>query len=55
MNDDKSKPWPPRSATAPLKVKAPDPALNDLGQEGCCESNIKQNTTDQGQRKDLGD
>ena len=33
---------------------ARDPAPDDLGHEGM-ESNIKQNTTDQGQRKDRGD
>jgi hypothetical protein len=33
---------------------APDPTPDDLGHEGM-ESNIKQNTTDQGQRKDRGD
>jgi hypothetical protein len=33
---------------------ARDPAPDDLGHEGT-ESNIKQNTTDQGQRKDRGD
>jgi len=31
-----------------------DPAPDDLGHEGM-ESNIKQNTTDHGQRKDRGD
>jgi hypothetical protein len=45
---------PPQSGTAPLKAIVPDPAPNDLGHEGF-ESNIKQNTTDQGRRKDRGD
>jgi hypothetical protein len=33
---------------------APDPRPDELGHEGL-ESNIKQNTTDQGERKDRGD
>jgi hypothetical protein len=39
----------PRASSIPR-----DPAPDDLGHEGM-ESNIKQNTTDQGQRKDRGD
>ena len=57
-----SKPTPPTALDPPGGEQQPrvlskisqDPAPDDLGHEGM-ESNIKQNTTDQGQRKDRGD
>lgn len=49
-------PLPSESAGQPARAPgiARDPTPDDLGHEGM-ESNIKQNTTDQGQRKDRGD
>jgi hypothetical protein len=52
--NDKSKPSQYPSAARQQKVIVPDPAPDELGHEGF-ESNIKQNTTNQGQRKDRGD
>lgn len=57
MNKPPNAPSPSETSQQQPKVSsgiARDPAPDDLGHEGM-ESNIKQNTTDQGQRKDRGD